>query len=59
MTHGYIAGHWSRLRWTPREKTYTIFAGEKLRRQIDWTTAPTVEAVRCERCRIGVFRYGY
>lgn len=59
MSHGYLAGHWVRLRWTEREKTKTIFAGEVLRKKIDWWNAPTLEAVRCEDCKIGVFRYDY
>jgi len=59
MMHGYSAGHWIRLRWTLRAKTRTVFAGTPLRRGRDWLNAPTLEAVRCEQCRIGVFRYGY
>jgi len=59
MSHGYIAGHWIRLRWTTREKTRTILAGSPLRSRRDWINAPTLEAVRCEQCRLGVFRYGY
>lgn len=59
MTHGYIAGNSTRLRWTDKEKTKTIFAGQPLRNKIDWWNAPTVEAVRCERCKIGIFRYDY
>jgi len=59
MSHGYIAGHWIRLRWTKTEKTKTIFAGKVLRKKIDWWNSPTLEAVRCEDCRIGVFRYDY
>ena len=59
MSHGYIAGHWIRLRWTDKEKTLTIFAGKPLRKRITWLTAPTVEAMRCETCKIGVFRYDY
>ncbi len=59
MTHGYIAGHWIRLRWTKMEKTYTIFAGDNMRRKITWSSAPTIEAVRCEECKIGIFRYDY
>jgi len=35
MGHGYIAGHWIRLRWTEKERTRTIFAGNKLRKKID------------------------
>ncbi|MBN1593474.1 MAG: hypothetical protein JW941_09565 [Candidatus Coatesbacteria bacterium] len=59
MSHGHIAGHWFRLRWTEKEKTQTIFAGTKMRKKIDWWQAPTLEAVRCEDCKIGVFRWGY
>lgn len=59
MSHGYIAGHWVRLRWTLKEKTQTVFAGEKLRKAIYWWGAPNVEAMRCEECKIGVFRYDY
>jgi len=59
MSHGYITGQGTRLRWTEKEKTKTIFAGTKLRKTIDWWNAPNLEAVRCEECRIGVFRYDY
>lgn len=59
MEHGYLAGHWARLRWTAAEKTYTILAGTTLRRQISWWSAPTLEAMRCEDCKIGLFRYDY
>ncbi|MGV6850746.1 MAG: PF20097 family protein, partial [bacterium] len=27
MEAGYIVGHWIRLRWSPVQKTQTIFAG--------------------------------
>jgi hypothetical protein len=57
LAHGYIAGHWTRLRWCERATTKTIFAGKPLRRERDLWNAPTVEAGRCERCRIGVFVY--
>ena len=59
MSHGYIAGHWFRLIWTEKERTLTVFAGPALRRKIDFWNAPTVEAMRCEKCKIGVFRYDY
>ena len=59
MSHGYIAGHWVKLRWTKTEKTKTIFAGQKLRKTLDFLNSPTLEAVRCEDCKIGVFRYDY
>lgn len=59
MSHGYITGQATRLRWTEKEKTKTIFVGKVLRKRIDWWNAPTVEAVRYENCKIGIFRYGY
>ncbi len=59
MSHGYIAGKAVPLRWTEQEKTYTIFAGSKLRKKLSWFSAPNVEAMRCETCKIGVFRYDY
>ncbi len=59
MSHGYLAGHWIRLRWTEEEKTKTIFSGKALRKKIDLWNSPTLEAVRCEECKIGIFRYDY
>ncbi|MEO2048929.1 MAG: PF20097 family protein [Pirellulales bacterium] len=59
MSHGYIAGHWIRLRWTEEEKTRTIFAVTKMHQKIDWWASPTLEAVRCQDCKIGIFRYDY
>ncbi len=59
MSHGYIEGHWIRLRWVDKSNTKTIFAGNVLRKKINWLTAPDLEAVRCEDCKIGVFRYDY
>ncbi len=57
---GYITGHWFMLRWNTTNKTKTVFAGEKLRPKSDsaWS-APSIEAVRCENCKLGLFRYGY
>lgn len=59
MSHGYLTGHVVRLRWTEKEKTKTAFAGTVLRKDIDLWNNPTLEAVRCEDCKIGVFRYDY
>lgn len=59
MSHGYIAGHMTRLRWTEQERTQTIFSGSTLRKKIYWWGAPTVEAMRCEHCKVGIFRYDY
>lgn len=59
MTHGFVAGHWTRLRWVSNDKSKTIFAGSPLRKKVDWLNAPTLEAVRCQQCKIGVFRYDY
>lgn len=58
MDHGFIAGHWVALRWVKTNRTKTIFAGTRLKKKLDsiWC-APTVEAVRCEHCKMGVFTY--
>ena len=60
MSHGYIAGHWIRLRWVDKPNTKTIFAGKAFSgKRLIGVTAPNLEAVRCEDCKIGVFRYDY
>ena len=59
MSHGYLAGHWVRIRWVDRPDTKTVFAGETLRKKMDWWNSPNLEAVRCEDCKLGVFRYDY
>ncbi len=35
ISHGYLAGHWFRLRWVDRPNTKTIFSGEVLRKKVD------------------------
>ena len=57
MEPGYIAGHWIRLRWCAEPNTKTIFAGEPLKKKRDLWNAPTLEAKRCPRCKLGVFTY--
>ncbi len=57
MEQGYIAGHWFRLRWTIKAKTKTIFSGKPLMKKLDWWNAPTLRAVRCDKCKIGMFIY--
>ena len=57
MEKGYIAGHWSRLRWCESDRTKTIFAGTPLKKKRDWINAPSITASRCRRCQIGVFEY--
>ncbi len=59
MSHGYITGHWFRLRWNTNDKTKTVFAGTPLRKNIDWRNSPSIEALRCESCKLGIFRYDY
>ncbi len=54
---GYIAGQWSRLRWCLKEKTKTVFSGKPLKKVPDIWNAPTVEAARCDKCKLGVFSY--
>ena len=58
MSHGYITGK-GMLWWTQKEKTKTLFRAKWLKKKIDWWNAPTLEAVRCEECKIGLFRYDY
>ncbi|HPE69936.1 MAG TPA: PF20097 family protein [Thermotogota bacterium] len=60
MDHGYIAGHWFKLRWVQTNHTKTVFAGSSLRKKLDsaWSS-PTIEAVRCDKCKIGIFRFDY
>ena len=58
MSHGYIAGK-GMLWWTQQEKTKTLFRAKWLKKKVDWWNAPTLEAVRCEECKIGLFRYDY
>ncbi|MCD4700248.1 MAG: PF20097 family protein [Candidatus Aegiribacteria sp.] len=58
MSHGYITGK-GMLWWSQKEKTKTRFRAKWLRREVDWWNAPTLEAVRCEECKIGIFRYDY
>ena len=57
LEHGYIAGHWFRLRWTKKPKTKTIFAGTPLRKKLDWWNSPVVEGARCNKCKVGIFIY--
>ncbi len=59
MSHGYIAGHWFRLRWLDRPTSKTIFSGEVMRKKISWVNSPSLEAVRCQGCKLGVFRFDY
>jgi hypothetical protein len=59
MEHGYIAGHWFRLRWVERPNTKTVFAGSPLRRGMDLWNSPSLEALRCRRCKVGLFRFDY
>ncbi len=59
MSHGFITGKGAGLRWSEKEKTKAIFAGTRLRKITDWWNAPTLEAARCEECKLGVFRYDY
>jgi hypothetical protein len=57
MHAGYIAGQAMPLRWTQRPNAKTVFEGEPLNAG-SLTGSASLEAVRCERCRLGVFRYG-
>jgi hypothetical protein len=57
MERGYITGQATRLRWCEKPNTKTIFAGKPLRKKRTFWSAPTIEAVRCKRCKIGMFTY--
>ena len=57
LEHGYIAGHWFRLRWVKKDKTKTVFAGKPLSKKIDLWNSPVLEAARCDDCKIGIFLY--
>lgn len=56
MKAGYIAGEALPLRWAERPNTPTVFHGQPLHRG-SLTGSASLEAARCERCRVGVFRY--
>jgi ssDNA-binding Zn-finger/Zn-ribbon topoisomerase 1 len=60
MEAGYVTGHWFMMRWNETNQTKTVFAGEKLRPKSDsaWSS-PSIEAVRCPACKLGLFRYDY
>jgi hypothetical protein len=57
LEQGFIAGHWTRLRWTLKASTKTIFAGTPLKKKRDWWNAPTLDSTRCDQCKLGLFRY--
>jgi hypothetical protein len=58
MTPGYIAGK-GLLTWTEKEKPKFVFPSRNLKKKIDWWSAPTLEAAKCDTCKIGIFRYDY
>jgi len=57
MQPGYVAGQWTRLRWCEKANTKTIFAGKPLKKERDLWNAPTLQAVRCTDCKLGIFVY--
>ena len=57
MEQGYVAGHLTPLRWCLKEKTKTIFSGKRLQKKLDIWNAPTIAAVRCDQCKLGLFTY--
>lgn len=57
MENGYISGQYSRLRWCRKAKTKTIFSGKPLKKKRDLWNAPTLTAMKCCSCKIGIFSY--
>ena len=57
LDKGFIAGYLMRLRWTIKANTYTVFAGKALKQKRNYLSAPIVSAMRCEKCKLGVFSY--
>lgn len=55
MEKGYLNSHWWRIRWSIK-KIFWMWSGEPLGKRALWR-APTLEAVRCKNCRIGIFNY--
>jgi len=58
MRHGYIAGK-GMLWWTEKEKPKTSFSIKKLKKTFSWWSTPTIESMKCDECKIGVFRFDY
>ncbi|ADE15258.1 hypothetical protein Nhal_2159 [Nitrosococcus halophilus Nc 4] len=62
---GYLLGKQNRIRWSKSPKGMTIFHGVPLmklekdfwRRGRWWWFAPSIKAVRCEKCRLVIFHY--
>lgn len=65
LQHGHLIGKQNRIRWSLSPKGVTIFHGVPLMRyqQGFWPRwrqmlyAPSIEAARCLKCQIVVFRY--
>jgi len=58
MQHGYIAGK-GMLWWTEKERPKTLFSMKKLKKTSNLWSAPTIESMKCDECKIGVFRFDY
>jgi len=65
LERGYLLGKHNRIRWSRSPKGMTIFHGAPLIRLEQsfwrqwkwWSYAPSIAAVRCEKCRLVSFRY--
>lgn len=65
LSHGYILGKHSRIRWSSTREGMTIFHGIPLIKSgrkywsewRNWIYAPNVPAMRCESCRLVFFQY--
>ena len=57
MDHGYIHGNKASLKWSSKQKEWTIFAGEQIGNEASLLYGPFLEAWRCQGCRIGIFNF--
>nr|HIL74097.1 hypothetical protein [Rhodospirillales bacterium] len=65
LNPGYLLGKHNRIRWSTSSKGMTIFHGVpliKLNKKywsnwINWIYAPSIPAMRCEKCRLVFFNY--
>ncbi len=65
LTHGYLLGKHSRIRWSISRKGMTVFHGVPLNilkkgfwcSWKNWLYAPSLPAAKCEKCRTVLFTY--
>jgi hypothetical protein len=65
LSHGYLLGKHSRIRWSSTKEGMTIFHGVPLIKSgkkywsnwKNWVYAPSIPAMRCENCKQVFFLY--